>query len=130
MMLEKTISQDCTPEMRKTDSLEFDFCRTSKPGQVLTTTEQSRWKSKSAANVTCANVSAITNSNMRSLRRLAFLKRSGLFDGNVEGVTFERAWSLNDLREAYRLVHDVYAKSGYICSESSRVRVRIFEMTP
>lgn len=58
------------------------------------------------------------------------LKRSGLFGDRTEGVKIERACSLDDLREAYRLVHEVYAQTGYICPEPCRLRMRMFETSP
>ncbi len=66
----------------------------------------------------------------RSRRKLAMLKRSGLFGNETQGATIERACSLADLREAYALVHEVYAETGYIRPEPSRLRMRMFETSP
>lgn len=66
----------------------------------------------------------------RSRRKLAMLKRSGLFGDQTLGAKIERACSLDDLREAYRLVHEVYAQTGYIRPEPSRLRMRMFETSP
>lgn len=66
----------------------------------------------------------------RSRRKLAMLKRSGLFGQETLGVRIERACSLDDLREAYRLVHEVYAQTGYIRPEPCRLRMRMFETSP
>ena len=65
----------------------------------------------------------------RSRRKLAILKRSGLFGHETQGAIIERACSLADLREAYGLVHEVYAETGYICPEPSRLRIHFRELT-
>jgi hypothetical protein len=63
-------------------------------------------------------------------RKLHLLKRSGLFGGNTRGAVIERACSPEDLRAAYRLVHDVYASTGFIIPDASGIRLRIFETSP
>jgi hypothetical protein len=60
-------------------------------------------------------------------RRLALLKRSGLFGGDTHGAVIQRASTLDELRQAYRLVHDEYVETGYIRPQPSGLRVRIFE---
>ena len=60
-------------------------------------------------------------------RKLQLLKRSGLFGGDTRGAVIARACSMEDLRTAYRLVHDVYAGTGFILPEPSGIRLRIFE---
>lgn len=60
-------------------------------------------------------------------RKLEMLRRSGMFSGDTNGAVIERARSYEDLRDAYRLVHDVYVESGYIKPESGAIRLRIFE---
>lgn len=62
-------------------------------------------------------------------RRLAILKRSGLFSDDTKGARVARAGSLEDLRKAYKLVHDVYLGTGFIQPEPSGMRLRIFETT-
>lgn len=62
-------------------------------------------------------------------RKLAFLQRGGLFGDNTKGATIERAYTLEDLRKAYRLVHEVYLGTGYLNPEPSGVRLRIYETT-
>jgi ribosomal protein S18 acetylase RimI-like enzyme len=62
-------------------------------------------------------------------RKLLLLKRSGLFGTNTKGATVTRAVTFEDLRAAYRLVHDVYLGTGYIRPEPSGLRLRIFETT-
>lgn len=66
----------------------------------------------------------------RASRKLKLLKRSGLFGSNTGGATIERATTFEDLRDAYKLVHDVYIERGYIYSEGSGLRLRIFEADP
>lgn len=63
-------------------------------------------------------------------RKLGLLKRTGLFGNNLKGCTIQRACTADDLRQAYRLVHDVYLGQGYINPDPCRMRVRIFETAP
>lgn len=60
-------------------------------------------------------------------RKLNLLKRSGLFGGDARGAVIERACSVDDLRAAYRLVHEVYTRTGFILPEPTGIRLRIFE---
>ena len=69
-------------------------------------------------------------SNSVADRKLGLLKRMGLFGENLNGCTIERACSADDLRQAYRLVHDVFLGRGFIDADPSRMRVRIYETTP
>jgi ribosomal protein S18 acetylase RimI-like enzyme len=62
-------------------------------------------------------------------RKLAMLKRSGLFGADLRGATIERACSFDDLRQAYRLVHQVYTKTGFIKPEAAGIRLRLYETT-
>ena len=63
-------------------------------------------------------------------RKLALLRRSGLFGGDTAGATVTRATTFDDLRAAYCLVHEVYAERGIIHPQPARLRLRIFEATP
>jgi ribosomal protein S18 acetylase RimI-like enzyme len=63
-------------------------------------------------------------------RKVALLKRSGLFGGNTRGARIMRAATVEDLSAAYRLVHDVYLGAEYIKHEAGSTRVRIFETSP
>lgn len=63
-------------------------------------------------------------------RKLGLLKRTGLFGENLKGCTIQRACTADDLRQAYRLVHDVYLGQGFINPDPCRMRVRIYETTP
>src|SRR5687768_16809771 len=60
-------------------------------------------------------------------RKLGILKRTGLFGDNLKGCTIARASSADDLRQAYRLVHDVFLGSGFIDADPSGMRLRIYE---
>jgi len=63
-------------------------------------------------------------------RRLAMLKRAGLFGADTNGVTIVRAVSSEDLRKAYRLVHDIFVEEGYILPRSCGMRLRVYEALP
>ncbi len=58
------------------------------------------------------------------------LQRSGLFGGDTKGAIIERACSAQDLRAAYRLVHDVYVSTGFILPDPAGIRLRTFETSP
>lgn len=62
-------------------------------------------------------------------RKLGLLQRTGLFGNDTKGAKIERAFTLDDLREAYRLVHEVYLGTGYLNPEPAGMRLRIFETT-
>ena len=63
-------------------------------------------------------------------RKLWLLKRSGMFGDDTKGATVERACNSDDLRKAYKLVHDVYLGTGFIEPEAAGMRLRIFETSP
>ncbi len=67
--------------------------------------------------------------SFQAARKLQMLKRAGLFGQDLKGATIERACGVDDLRKAYRLVHDVYLGTGFIDPEPSGMRLRIFETT-
>jgi hypothetical protein len=60
-------------------------------------------------------------------RRLALLKRAGLFSCDNNNYTITRANSIDDLLDAYRLVHDVFVEQGYIHPQPKGLRIRNFE---
>src|SRR5688572_26708455 len=62
-------------------------------------------------------------------RKLGLLQRAGLFGSDTRGASIERAYTLDDLREAYRLVHQVYLGTGYLSPEPAGLRLRIYETT-
>ena len=66
----------------------------------------------------------------RSSRRLDLLKRSGLFGQHTLGAVIERACTLDELRQAYQVVHDLYLEERYIHAHPSGMRIRIFEALP
>ncbi|MCD4699863.1 MAG: hypothetical protein K8R91_04750, partial [Phycisphaerae bacterium] len=63
----------------------------------------------------------------RESRRMALLKRTGLFGTDTTGADITRASSLEDLRDAYSLVHDVFIEQGYINHLPGGMRIRPFE---
>ena len=60
-------------------------------------------------------------------RKMTLLRRSGLFESNTRGARIARAATLEDLRQAYKLVHRVYLGTSYIEPEAGDMRLRIFE---
>src|ERR1035437_4269794 len=62
-------------------------------------------------------------------RKMGLLKRAGLFGEDTKGATIKRACTAEELRKAYRLVHDVFLDNGYLRPEPSGLRLRIFETT-
>lgn len=63
-------------------------------------------------------------------RKLALLKKSGVFSSDTKGCSIERACTLSELRAAYALVHDVFVGTGYIRPESGGLRLRVYEACP
>ena len=66
----------------------------------------------------------------RESRRMRLLKRTGLFGSNMDGIKIGRATALEDLAEAFALVHDVFVAQGYIEPSPSGLRVRAYEALP
>ncbi|MCE9591560.1 MAG: hypothetical protein K8S99_13675 [Planctomycetes bacterium] len=62
-------------------------------------------------------------------RRVARFKQAGLLTASGDIRIFQ-AISLNDLTQAYRLVHDVFVQKNYIQPQPGGVRVREFEALP
>ena len=62
-------------------------------------------------------------------RRLALLKRTGLFGSNLLGAEISRASSMQELDEAYRLVYEIFLEIGYIKPNPYRIRIRTYEAT-
>jgi len=62
-------------------------------------------------------------------RKLGRLKRRGLFGDDTKGAAIRRACTADELSQAYRLVHDVFLRTGFLRPEPSGVRVRLFETT-
>jgi hypothetical protein len=63
-------------------------------------------------------------------RRLALLKRMGLYGSDMQGARITRATTVEDLLGAYRLVHDIFVQQGYIRPDETGVRIRPFEALP
>ncbi|MBN2212145.1 MAG: GNAT family N-acetyltransferase [Sedimentisphaerales bacterium] len=60
-------------------------------------------------------------------RRMKLMERRGCFGELPPEVTISRATSLEDLCEAYQLVHDNYIQKGYISPHPSGLRIRSYE---
>ncbi len=60
-------------------------------------------------------------------RRLALLKRSQMFSGSMLGAKAGRATDIDDLRQAFRLVHDSFVGQGFIKPVAGGLRIRHFE---
>jgi hypothetical protein len=63
-------------------------------------------------------------------RRMALLKRVGLFSIDTKGSIICRAISAEDLILSYRLVHDIFVEKKYILPQKSGIRLRITEALP
>jgi len=66
-------------------------------------------------------------SSRSARRQLALLKHAGLFGEDTKGAIIRRAFTARDLRNAYRLVHDVFVGTGFMRPEPSGIRLRMFE---
>jgi len=61
-------------------------------------------------------------------RRMKLLERSGCFSKPHTDVSYCRATTLDDLYNAYQLVHDIYVDQGYILPNHTGIRLRPFEV--
>lgn len=61
---------------------------------------------------------------------MALLKRAGLFSNDTQGAEITRATTLADFVQAYRMVHDIFVRQGYIHPNKSGIRARSFEALP
>lgn len=66
----------------------------------------------------------------RESRRMALLRRAGLFGTDTKGAIIRRAVSAEELAAAYRLVHDAFVEKGYITPQPSGLRLRVTEALP
>ena len=66
----------------------------------------------------------------RESRRMALLRRAGLFGTDTKGAVIRRAISVEDLAAAYRLVHDAFVERGYIPPQPTGLRLRVTEALP
>lgn len=70
------------------------------------------------------------SNSRRANRRVALLRRMGLFGDGLREVAFIRAMSMADLVGAYSLVHDTFVEEGYIPPNSAGLRLRTYEALP
>lgn len=63
-------------------------------------------------------------------RKIAMLRRCGLFGQDTRGAVVTRACTIGDLRQAYRLVHAVFLAEGFLHAEPAGIRLRIYETAP
>jgi len=61
---------------------------------------------------------------------MKLLERQGCFRPGVRSVQIQRAVTVEDLVGAYTLVHDCFVEKGYIHSQPSGIRMRVFEALP
>lgn len=66
----------------------------------------------------------------RVRRRVDHIIKSGLFTEPDQPIVIKEAKSLEELHEAYRLVHDVFVSQGYIKPQPNGMRIRVFEIDP
>lgn len=66
----------------------------------------------------------------RMTRRIRMLKDAGLLGRSAFTEHISRATTPDDLRDAYRLVHDAYVEQGYILPHHTGLRIRVFEALP
>jgi len=82
-------------------------------------------------NVVLAQVQAVeTAPKGREGRRMALLRRAGLFGTDTKGAVVRRAILAEELAAAYRLVHDAFVEKGYITPQPSGLRLRVTEALP
>lgn len=69
---------------------------------------------------------------VRLRRRVSLFKRVGMVarEAANNSIRIERAVSAEDLRAAYKLVHDVFVFQKYITPQNSGMRIRIYEALP
>jgi len=63
-------------------------------------------------------------------RKMAKLRKMGLFGLDTKGAVVRRACTAPDLRQAYSLVHDVFLGTGFLHPAPNGIRLRIYETTP
>lgn len=63
-------------------------------------------------------------------RRMKLLERQGCFRNGTKSVTIQRAFTVEDLYTAYKLVYDCFVEKGYIFPNPSCLRMRPFEALP
>ena len=96
----------------------------------LTVWEYNRMKLETGINDSYLSTRAIPVMTRKETRRIAMLKRIGLFGGNIPGMKVGRACKYQELEQAYRLVYDCFLEANYIKPNTSRMRIRTFEACP
>lgn len=71
-----------------------------------------------------------SDNTKRVSRRMALLRKAGLFQDLPPEVTVTRATDVDTLREAYHLVHEIFIEQGYIRPFPGNLRIRPFEALP
>ena len=66
----------------------------------------------------------------RAQRIIERIKTFGLFGPDKTGATYHRATTIQELEQAFRLVHDVYLEAGFIHPQKNGIRMRHFECSP
>ena len=68
---------------------------------------------------------------MRMRRRVSLFKRVGMVAREApDNIKIQRAVKAEDLKAAYKLVHDVFVFQKYIVPQASGMRIRIYEALP
>ena len=70
---------------------------------------------------------AVADRVAKNQRRLALLRRCGLFSASLNGAKINRATTTEELRQAFRIVHDAFVEAGYINPCPGGMRIRSFE---
>ncbi len=81
-------------------------------------------------NVSVVRRAEQTEEVKRLRRRVAVFRRSGVIGEPDPQIAVHRAMTAEELRAAYRLVHEAYVEQGYITNQPGGVRVRPFEALP
>jgi len=63
-------------------------------------------------------------------RRMKLLERQGCFQTDSRSVQIHRSVTVSDFIGAYTLVHDCFVEKKYIASQSSGIRMRVYEAMP
>jgi len=71
-----------------------------------------------------------THKTKKRSRRMALLRRAGLFGVDTKGAVIRRAVTVEDLAAAYELVHETFLERGYVRPQPGGLRVRVFEALP
>ena len=69
-------------------------------------------------------------SNTKLAKKVALLKRMGMFAEGDTSVIVRRAIAGHELERAYELVYQVFVEKGYIDPEMKGIRIRPFEALP